>query len=157
MLELATQAPSSALVHAALGRADLSMYLLTHDKTWADNAQEACEKARQIDPDLPETHVTLGELRARTGRPLEAVPEFQNALKVQPNSMDALLGLATAYHFAGRHADAEATCQRAIALQPGYWASYNHLGGFYYRQGNYRAAIQMFQRVVELTPDNVRG
>ncbi|HEY6051459.1 MAG TPA: tetratricopeptide repeat protein, partial [Thermoanaerobaculia bacterium] len=155
--ELAVEAPSSALVHAALGRANLSQYILTQDKAWADKAREESEKARQLDGDLMETHVTLGSLLTRTGHAPEAIAEFQKALSVQPNSMEALLGLATAYHFAGRATEAEATCRRAIALQPGYWASYNQLGGFYYRQGNYPAAARMFERVVALTPDNVRG
>jgi eukaryotic-like serine/threonine-protein kinase len=154
---LATQAPSSALVPAALGRADLAMYLLTRDKAWAEKAQKDCDRARQLDPTLPETHVTLGELRARTGRAAEAIPQFQEALRIQPNSLDALLGLAVAYHLAGRPAEAESTARRAMALQPAYWASYNALGGFYYRQGDYPRAIEMFKRVVELTPDNVRG
>ncbi|HMF09590.1 MAG TPA: protein kinase [Thermoanaerobaculia bacterium] len=155
--ELGGEAPSSPLPPAALARADLSLYLLTKDKAWAEKAQKNAERARELDPELPETHVTLGELWTRTGRAAEAIPELQKALRVQPNQMDALLGLAAAYHFAGQDVEAEAACRRAMALQPGYWASYNLLGGFYYRRGNYSAAAQMFERVVQLTPDNLRG
>ncbi|MEO8191648.1 MAG: tetratricopeptide repeat protein [Acidobacteriota bacterium] len=155
--DLASKAPSSPLVFAALGRADLASYILTHDAAWAQRARDDCQRARQLDANLPEVHVTLGQLLTRTGRPADAVAEFQSALALQPDSVEALLGLGNALERGGRAAEAEAAVRRAIALQPAYWASYNQLGTYQYNAGRFAEAAAQYERVVALTPDNVRG
>jgi tetratricopeptide (TPR) repeat protein len=155
--DLAGQAPASALVFAALSRANLRKYVDSHEKSWADEARKNCDKALELDSQLPEVHVTLGQLLTRTGQPLEGISHFQAALKQQPHSIDAVLGLAGAYQAVGRSSDAESSYRRALALQPGYWVTYNQFGNFYHRAGRYAEAAQMFQRVVALTPDNARA
>ena len=154
---LAAETPASALVHAALGRAYLYVFQLTRQKDMADRAVKACERAGRLDDRLPEVQFTLGQLHAKTGKPLEAIAEFENGLTLQPNSIEAVLGLAAAYQAAGRASDAETAFHRAISLQPNYWAPHNQLGAFYYRQGNYEAAARMFERVIKLMPNSVRG
>jgi Flp pilus assembly protein TadD len=155
--ELARREPESAIVQAALAGAYLHKYELTRDRAWAEQASAACERARRLDSELPEVHLTLGQLLALTGKPLDAAAEFERALAQRPNSVEALLGLAAAHKSAGNMSKAEATYRRAIALQPNYWAVYNHLGAFYFGRGQYPQAIDMFQKVVRLEPDSVRG
>ncbi len=154
---LAAETPGSALVEAALARACLHKYTLTHERLWAERAIAAADRASRIDAGIPDVHVTRGLILTRTGKGTEAVAEFQIALSQAPSSLEGILGLAAAYQSIGRNAEAEATYQRAIALQPGYWDVYNSLGSFYYRLGRYEQAAEMFRRVVELTPDSVRG
>jgi tetratricopeptide (TPR) repeat protein len=151
---LAVEAPSSALVQAALGRAYLYQFGNTRVPRWVDLAEEACSRAQRLDPDLPEVDVTLGSLRAETGRSAEAIAAFRRSLSAQPNSMQALLGLARAFAASGQVSEAETTYRRAIELQPSFWASYNELAAFYSERGDYARAAQMFRRVTELTPDN---
>ncbi len=154
---LASEAPRSALVQAALARGYLHKYTLTHDKEWAAHAIAAADRATRLDPGVPDVHAARGLVLTRAGRGGEAIAEFQIALSQAPNSLDSLLGLADAYKSVGRNADAEATLRRAIALQPASWAVYNRLGSFYYALGRYPQAAEMFRRVVELAPDSVRG
>jgi serine/threonine protein kinase/Flp pilus assembly protein TadD/TolB-like protein len=148
---------NSALVQAALGRAYLYKYDLTHQSQWADEAIAYCQRAGQLDPQMPEVHVTLGLLRTRTGHAQEGIDELQGVLKEQPNWPDAVLGLGEAYEGAGRSTEAEQTYRRAIELQPGYWACYNKLGNFYLRHGQFSQALERYQQVVKLSPDNSRG
>jgi serine/threonine-protein kinase len=154
---LAAEAPGSALVQAALARANLDKYTLTREKVWANRAFTAADRATRLDAGAPDVHVTRGLVLARTGRGEEAVAEFQVALSQAPNNMEGLLGLADAYESIGKNAEAEATYRRALALQPDYWEVPYDLGVFYYRRGRYGPAAEMFQRVVEKTPDSVRG
>jgi serine/threonine protein kinase/tetratricopeptide (TPR) repeat protein len=154
--ELAAQS-SSASVQAALGRAYLAKFELTHDGKWETPAALACQRAIAADPQNPDTHVTLGELRRLTGRLDEASREYNAALAQQPNNADAILGLADTYKAAGKLADAEAAYKRSIELQPNYWAGYNRLGAFYFAHLRYAEAAEMFSRVVQLQPDNQRG
>ncbi|MBZ5537083.1 MAG: tetratricopeptide repeat protein [Acidobacteriia bacterium] len=155
--ELARTGSDSALVEAGLCRAYLYKYDLSHETSWAQQAINLCQRAEQLDPRMPEVHVTLGLLRTRTGHAVEGITQFQQALSKQPNSADATLGLAEAYEKAGRPSEAETTYDRANQLQPDYWSGYNKLGKFYIERGQYPKALKMFQRVVELSPDNARG
>jgi serine/threonine-protein kinase len=154
---LAKEAPSSPLVHAALGRAFLRRFTLTHEASWAPLARSYCERARQLAPHRPEVEVTLAQLAIATGEAARAVPLLRHALAVQPGNSDALLALAQALDATGDAASAEETYRRLLALQPGYWAAYSKLGGYYYRKGRLREAAAMFRRVTELNPDSARG
>jgi len=154
--ELAAQS-SSASVQAALGRAYLAKFELTHDAKWATPATQACERAIGSDPQNPDTRITLGELRRLTGHLDEATKEYNSVLLQQPNNADAILGLAETYKADGKLKDAEAAYKRSIELQPNYWAGYNRLGAFYFSYAHYEQAAQMFSKVVQLVPDNQRG
>jgi serine/threonine protein kinase/tetratricopeptide (TPR) repeat protein len=154
--ELAAQS-SSASVQAALGRAYLAKFELTHDTKWEPLASVACQHAIQSDPQNPDTRVTLGELRRLTGHLNDAVSEYKAALARQPNNADAILGLAETYKADGQLQNAETSYKRSIELQPNYWAGYNRLGAFYYAHVRYAEAAEMFSKVVQLLPDNQRG
>ena len=154
---LAKEVPSSSLVHAALGRAFLRRFTLTHDASWAPLARSYCERARQLSPHRPEVEVTLAQLAIATGEASRAIPLLRHALSVQPGNADALLALAQAWDNTGDAAAAEETYRRLIALQPGYWAAHSKLGVYYFRKGRFRDAAQLFQRVTELNPDSARG
>jgi len=154
--ELAAQS-SSASVQAALGRAYLDKFQLTHDTKWATPAAAACERAVSSDPQNFELHITLGRLRRLTGQTSAAIGELKQALVQQPNSAEATLELAEAYKAASNLTDAESAYKKAIDLQPNYWSCYNKLGAFYFAHGRYADAAAQFQKVVSLLPDNVRG
>ena len=155
LTDLDRKNPGSPLILAALGRAYLNQFEITRDPAAADRAIAACEAARKIDDRLPEVSTTLGQVLEVTGKSSEAAKEFERALAVQPSSVDALLGLASAYRSTG-DPRAEATYRRALALQPGYWAVYNQLAVFYYLGGRYADAVPMFRQAIRLRPDSVR-
>jgi serine/threonine-protein kinase len=154
---LRNEKPGSALVHAALARAYFYKFGNTRERSWAELAMASSERARQLDPGLPEVDVTRGELLRRTGQPALAAAAFERALKARPNSYEALLGLGESYEDSGRLPEAEATYRRAIALQPSSWSGYNSLGVFCLTHGRSAEAIPLFERVVALSPDNARG
>ena len=154
---LVKERPASPLVQAALGRAALAKFNETRDSHWIDRASGAVTRARELAASTPEVEVTLGELRLRTGQSKEAVAAFERALSAQPNSFDALLGLARACEANGEIARAEATYRRAVKLQPSYFGGYSKLAGFYYNHGRFSEAAENFRRVTELTPDNAKA
>jgi serine/threonine-protein kinase len=154
---LASERPAAPLVQAALGRAYLARFNLTHDRKWVDLASSACDRARQLQPGSPEVNVTLGELYLRTGKPADAVTAYRRSLAAQPNNFDAMLGLARAYDASGDTKRSEETYKGAIQLQPAHFAGYSKLAGFYFNQGRREAAAEMFRKVTRLTPDNARA
>jgi serine/threonine protein kinase/tetratricopeptide (TPR) repeat protein len=148
---------NSASVQAALGRAYLDKFNLTHDPKWAVPATAACERAVNADPQNPDVHVTLGDLRRQTGKYDDAVAEYKAALAQQSNNTDAILGLAETYKMSGKVTEAEAAYRKAIDLQPNYWGGYSKLGAFLASKGRYSDSAQQFEKVVQLNPDSSQG
>jgi serine/threonine protein kinase/tetratricopeptide (TPR) repeat protein len=148
---------NSASVQAALGRAYLHKFQLTQDLKWAVPATAACERAVSADPQNPDVHLTLGDLRRLTGKYADAIAEYNAALAQEPNNADAILGLAETYKAARKPKEAEAAYLKSIELQPNYWGGYNKLGVFYASQTRYPEAVRMFEKVTQLVPDNQRG
>ena len=144
----------SASVVAALGRAYLYKYRITHEGAWADRAGEACERAASLDPQNPDVHFTLGELRRLTGHHAEAIDEYKRALAQNPNNADAVLGLAETYSGMGKIHEAENEYRRAIALQPNYWGGYHKLGSLYFYHQHPEQSVVMFEKMRQLVPDN---
>ncbi len=149
--------PSYALAYAGLGEAQWRLYALTRAPERVELARKASERALQQNDLLSPVHVTLGLIHAGTGEPELALADFDQALALDPASVDALREKAAALSALGRADEAEALFERAVELQPRYWANYSHLGAFYYRRGRYAEAETAFRKVVELVPDNPRG
>jgi tetratricopeptide (TPR) repeat protein/TolB-like protein len=151
--KLADEKPNSALVQAALARANLAMFDFTKERAWADRAIAASDSARELDPGLPEVDVTVGGTLLATGRAKEAVLAFRRALATRPGNVEALLGLGRAAEASGDHAAAEAALRRAVELQPSF-AVFNQLGAWYYGSGRYEEAADLFRRASRAAPDS---
>jgi tetratricopeptide (TPR) repeat protein len=151
--KLADEKPRSALVQAALARADLAMYRFTKDHALADRAIAAGEAARSLDPGLAEVDVTTGEIYLATGRAKEAASLFRRALEARPGDVGALLGLGRAEEAAGDAAAAEAALQRAVLLEPSF-AAFNQLAALYYDLGRYGEAAGVFRKASLAAPDS---
>jgi serine/threonine-protein kinase len=157
----------SALVNAALGRAWLYKFDQSRDAADAEQARRASDEALALDPKLPEAHITAGEVATLTGRYQDAIDAFRRALAADPESSEAMLGLAEAVGKSAANVrpeiaaqavkDAEDTYRRAIEMRPKYWAGYNKLGAYYWNASRKPEAVAMFRKVTEVSPDNARG
>ena len=146
--------PKFALAFAALGEAYWEKYALTEDPQWVQLASAACQRAAQLNDQLPAVYVTLGRIHSGTGLHDLAVQEFQRAQELDHHNPDALLGLAALYARMGRNQEAEDAYKRATAMRPEYWDGHYRLGGFYYKQHRFSEAATQFRRVIELLPDH---
>ena len=146
-----------ALGYATLGEVYRLKYQTDHHPGWLTEAAANCQKAVQIDDQLPGTHVTLGYLNISFAKKDVALREFQRALDINPRDASAVMGMASVNESMDHNADAEANYKRAIALRPDYWDGYTALGNFYDRQNRPQDAIAQYRRVIELTPDNAEA
>jgi tetratricopeptide (TPR) repeat protein len=153
---LAVEKPNSALVHAALARADLETFRSTRERVWADRAIAAADAARVLDPGLPEVDTTLGEVLMETGKAPQAADAFRRALAARPGNVTALIGLGRSSELAGDPAGAEKAFHRAIELEPSF-AVFNQLAALYYDLGRYGEAAEMFRRATQAAPDSARA
>jgi eukaryotic-like serine/threonine-protein kinase len=146
--------PSFALGYAATGEAYRLKYQVEQNLNWLNEAQANCEKAVQLDNNVPAVFVTLAQIHDYQGKHDLALQEFQHALELDPNDASALEGLARSYEKSGRVADAEKTFEKAAAMRPDNWDGYSDLGAFYDRQGKYPQAIASYRQALQITPDN---
>jgi Tfp pilus assembly protein PilF len=84
----------------------------------------------------------------------EAEKHFLEALKMNPDFVNALAGLATTYVAMGRYDDAIAKLERAIRKEPKLPHLHYELGKTYQAAGNPTLARQEYQRAAELAPDS---
>lgn len=86
------------------------------------------------------------------GKFKDAESQYQQALKVEPANLKALIGLARLYDRQENSQQAIATYQKAIKLHPKRAIVYNDLGLCYGRRRELAPAQQILQKAVELEP-----
>ena len=154
---LLLNARDSPNVNVELARALIYKSQLGRRPSLVEQANVYAERARDLDPKLPEVYIRLGQIRNLSGRHSDALAEFQKALKLRPDDADALLGIAMTNEAMGRAADAEALYRKAIAARPDHADSYNRYGIFLYNRGRFEEAIPNFRRFTDLNPEAARG
>lgn len=121
-----------------------------------EGAIAAYRKAVALAPARPEAHKELAGTLLMLGRPQEAIPELEAALKAGPSA--ELLGeLGYAQLMAQRCADAAATLAKARAADPKNPDAAVHLGDAQACQGKTDEAIGSYEAALALRPDHVRG
>jgi tetratricopeptide (TPR) repeat protein len=83
---------------------------------------------------------------------------FQQAMKDDPQSAEALYGLGSAYLQLQKSAEARQCFERVLQLHASYPGTlpnaWNNLGILSAREGNLDAAIQQFQRALQIDPEH---
>jgi tetratricopeptide (TPR) repeat protein len=142
---------------AALGRAYLTKWRLTQERGWEARAASACERALTRDPGHPQVLLLHAEVDEAGGRADSARAGFEATLTLQPDLVDARLGLVRLLMQEQRWDEAESECSAIIRAAPSDWRAFNRLGGVRFRRGNYSGCVEPYRRVVELIPGSARG
>jgi tetratricopeptide (TPR) repeat protein len=87
-------------------------------KDLLDRALEALKRAIELDPTSARPHLILAESFSEAGRLVDAIPEFEAAIKQDSKLDAAYLGLATAYWRQGQFQDALPPLKRVLASSP---------------------------------------
>ncbi|QDF97902.1 hypothetical protein CJ010_15870 [Azoarcus sp. DD4] len=106
--------------------------------------------------ELPESHLNLGTLHARSGDAAAAEAAFRQALTLDPRSVPARVNLADLYRQTGRDAEAEQILQDAIKADPLAAEPVHALGLLKVRQGRRDEALALLARAASLAPASVR-
>jgi len=96
-----------------------------------------------------EIHHDLAVEALRAGRPQDAMREYDEALRLDPDMPQAHLGRGLVLeHGFGRTGEAEAEYRRAIAAKPAYSEAHNNLGQLLARGGRHEEAIKHFDEAL---------
>lgn len=146
--------PNFALAYNALAEAHWNKYRLDQNPQWLEKANEYGSRAIQLNDQLPDVYITLGNIHDATGNRNLALEEFQHALKLAPRNADALIGISRVYEHLGRDKEAEDAVKQGAALRPDYWGGWYELAQYYFHKGRYEEAASEFAHVIQLAPDS---
>lgn len=149
--------PEFAAAHAGRCEALVWQFVSANDARLIDEGEAACTAALELSPNLDVVHVALGELYRHRGLFLDTANANRDALRINPNNVPALLGLAEAQRLLGDADAAVETLDSAIGLQPGNWRPYLELGALMFRMGRFDEAAAQYLKVIAIDDSSMRG
>jgi tetratricopeptide (TPR) repeat protein len=141
--------PSSAEALYGLG----SVYLKQEKSREARESFERAIKLRVSYPDtLPNAWNNLGLLATREGRTADAIPYFEQALRLSPDHLIALENLGNAYRQQKRWDEARKVLERAVAVGPQDPEANYSLGMVFAQLDDSDRAYEYLRRALKLRP-----
>jgi len=152
--EAAKADPQFAAAYAGLGETQWAEYQASSDAGKIALAGASCGKAMALNAQVAEAQICQGTIDDGTGSAKQAQQEFENALRLDPQSDSALNGLARTYEEMEEPYQAQKVYQQAIEARPFYWANYYALANFLVRRADYAQAERVLQQAVAKFPAN---
>jgi len=100
----------------------------------------------------PELYLSMAKFHEESGKPAAAEQAYQQALRMAPKHLGALLAYARFKERQGETREAIHWCQRAARLYPNEAAAFNDLGLICARHGIHGEALAAYRRAIELQP-----
>ena len=142
--QAARLAPKNATGQMLLGNAYVAL----------DRPEEALAALRAADPNQFFTQFGMGYAHLGLYRTEEAVAAFAAALRLNPQSPEALTGLGNAYVRLTRYREAEDAFARAAAMNPGGADALLGQCVLYYSRGQYAKLVEAAQQAARLAPQS---
>ena len=131
--------------------------MFEQDEKWLD-AVQWYQSAAQIDPAWFEAQYNTGVLAHRLRNYPLALPSYENALAIQPDSADARYNFALALKAAGYATDAAAEFKKILSANPGEVRAHLALANLCAQSLHDPAqARSHYLKVLELDPGNLRA
>jgi tetratricopeptide (TPR) repeat protein len=148
--------PSAVMPQIGLAEAYMLRYDNTGDAAMLTEADAVLQAAIPANPELPELHAALGNVRRLQGRYDAATRELLTALQADPSNYVFQLRLGDVYAAAGQDADAQGAYERVVALQPRYWRGHFNYALFHYNRGRFDEAARLIEQLTQWTPDHAQ-
>ena len=130
----------------------LSLTAYARNRVWSDMVTLWDDVVRKS-PYKPRPHNNLGVAYWEQGRFDDAAKEYQTAINLKPDYVDAHYNLGKAYREQGRLDDAVREYLTAISLKADLPEPHYNLGLVYRTQGRFDDAIREYQTAIKLRPD----
>jgi tetratricopeptide (TPR) repeat protein len=118
-----------------------------------DESREYTEQALELNPEMPEALVRLGNIYAKEKKYGKALEYITKSIAVNNKYSYAYFMRGNAYSGMGEYVNAVEDYNRAIELKPDYTKAYNNRGIAYTGMEDYGKAVADYSRAVELKPD----
>jgi adenylate cyclase len=119
-----------------------------------DRAKTEIDAALALNPNLALAHSLRGNIRAYSGEPLDAIPEIEQAMRLDPALSEQFLHfLGLAYLMAGKYETAAALLRQRIILVPNTDFSRAILTSALGHLGEVDAARQVWRELMAINPN----
>jgi adenylate cyclase len=119
-----------------------------------DRAKTEIDAALALNPNLALAHSLRGNIRAYSGKPLDAIPEIEQAMRLDPALSEQFLHfLGLAYLTAGKYETAAALLRQRIILVPNTDFSRAILTSALGHLGEVDAARQVWRELMAINPN----
>jgi non-specific serine/threonine protein kinase len=149
--------PNNARALAGLAWVEAQYYRnLKPDPSRLRRAEELAERARVIDPQLPDTHMALGMVVATKFDYRDGAREFEEATRLDANYAEAwdYLSWALAYEQPPDLPAAERASRESLRLGFSTMSAYYHLGRVLLLQKRYDEAVAAFDQAQTVSPES---
>ncbi len=118
-----------------------------------DKAIAESERAVSLDPNSAENIMRLGMVLNWVGRAKEAIPYFQNAIRLNPLPPAIyFIQLAVSYRDSGQYEKAIEACKKALHREPNNQFAYIHMTVSYIRLGQEKEARAAAAEILRVNP-----
>ncbi len=124
----------------------------TIQKSKPEEALVAYQRAATLQPKEAEPHLSAGQLLERENKFADAEQEYKQALAVDSQSTDAVIGLANIYMRGHRFPEAEDYLRKLLAEHADYAPVHIQLGRVLAAEGKTDGAIAELQAGIKLSP-----
>jgi tetratricopeptide (TPR) repeat protein len=100
-----------------------------------------------------EAHLKLGNNYIESGKYQEAIEEYKQAIKIEPDFAEAHNNLGLAYDKSGKYQEAIEEYKQAIKVKPNFPGAHNNMGIAYGESGKYQEAIKAFNQALKVKPN----
>jgi tetratricopeptide (TPR) repeat protein len=101
-------------------------------------------------------HCRLGNHLDVAGRFADAIPQYQEALRINRDYVEAHSSYGNVLRQVGRLPEAIAECRRALQLDPNYARAHNNLANALLDTGKIEEAIEHYHEALRLRPDDAK-
>ena len=129
--------------------------LQSSQKAALDQAISEFIASEMVSAEHPQSHMNLALLYAQMGRTSSEETELKAALRLDPNSVPAMITLADLYRVQNRDDEGQRWLERAIAVAPNAAEPVYALAMLKIRQKQYGDVISLLGKAATLEPENL--
>jgi len=121
-----------------------------------ESVEAAFRSTAEANPDDPQAAIALANFLANTGKLTDAIPWYEQAIKLAPDDAAIRLDFARSLSTGSMNGDAELQFQQAIELDPQDPQAHFYLGELYFNMDPQRTvdAIDEYESTIELGPES---
>lgn len=146
-----------ARAQAGICRVQIWRFDLYRDASIFDLAQQACQRAEQMDPTLPEVTLALGDLYRINGDFDTALSHYREVEHQSAQQVEALIGIGRLHAAQGDAGGAIDHLRKAVDASPGNARLHAEMGVQQYLAGQIHEAIASYRDAIRLEPDSAEN
>jgi Flp pilus assembly protein TadD len=113
------------------------------------------ERALELDSADARANNGMGIALGMSGKPDDAIPYFQKAVRSQPDFFEAYYNLGNIFTREGRVNEAGDAWQNVVRIRPMFAQGHENLGYALYMQGKFSDSLAQFRMVLEEEPNRI--